>query len=83
MDCSSPGSSVHAILQANTGMGYRALLQGVSLIQGLNLHVLRLLHWQTGSLPLAPPGKPKAQVQGPEKPTQVHTCVRIGVTSAP
>ena len=25
---------------------------------GLNLHLLRLLRWQAGSLPLAPPGKP-------------------------
>ena len=23
--------------------------------QGLNLHLLHLLHWQAGSLPLAPP----------------------------
>ena len=27
--------------------------------QGLNMHLLCLLHWQMGSLPLAPPGKPK------------------------
>ena len=26
--------------------------------RGLNLHLLRLLHWQMGSLPLATPGKP-------------------------
>ena len=25
---------------------------------GLNLHLLCLLHWQVGSLPLGPPGKP-------------------------
>ena len=35
----------------NTRVGYHALLRGIFLIQGLNL---RLLHWQTGSLPLAP-----------------------------
>jgi len=29
--------------------------------QGLNLHLLRLLLWQAGSLPLAPTGKPKGQ----------------------
>ena len=39
----------------NTVMGCRALLQGMLPSQGLNLH---LLHWQAGSLPLAPPGKP-------------------------
>ena len=26
--------------------------------QGLNLHLLRILHWQANSLPLAPPGTP-------------------------
>ena len=26
--------------------------------QGLNLHLLSLLHWQVGSLPHVPPGKP-------------------------
>ena len=26
--------------------------------QGWNLHLLCLLHWQVGSLPLVPPGKP-------------------------
>ena len=31
--------------------------QGIFLTQGSNLH---LLHWQTGSLPLVPPGTPKA-----------------------
>ena len=28
-------------------------------MQGLNLCLLCLLHWQAGSLPLAPPGKPR------------------------
>jgi len=30
---------------------------GIFPTQGLNLHLLHLLHWQAGSLPLAPPGK--------------------------
>ena len=34
-------------------------LQGIFPTQGLNPHLLCLLHWQAGSLPLAPPGKPK------------------------
>ena len=34
------------------------LLQGIFPTQGLNLHFLCLLHWQSSSLPLAPPGKP-------------------------
>ena len=39
-------------------MGCYALLQGIFLIQELNPHLLCLLHWQAGSLPLVPPGKP-------------------------
>ena len=39
-------------------MGCHALLQGIFPIQGSNLHLLPLLHWQVGSLPLVPPGKP-------------------------
>ena len=42
----------------NAGMGCWALLQGLSPTQGLNLPLLCLLHWQVGSLPLVPPGKP-------------------------
>ena len=43
----------------NTGVGCHALLQGIFPTQGSNLCLLRLLHWQAGSLPLAPPGKPQ------------------------
>ena len=39
-------------------MGCHALLQEIFLTQGSNPHLLHLLHWQTGSLSLAPPGKP-------------------------
>ena len=42
----------------NTGVGCHALLQGVFLTQGSNTCLLHLLHWQAGSLPLEPPGKP-------------------------
>ena len=38
-------------------MHCQALLQGIFSTQGLNLHLLHLLHCQDGSLPLAPPGK--------------------------
>ena len=37
MDCSPPGSSVQKILQARTGMGCHALLQGIFPTQGSNL----------------------------------------------
>ena len=33
----------------NTGVGCHALLQGIFLTQGSNLHLLYLLHWQAGS----------------------------------
>ena len=46
-------------------MGCDVLLQGTFLIQGSNPHLLCLLHWQAGSLALAPPRKPG---------THVHYC---------
>ena len=39
-------------------MGCHILLQGILLTQGSNPGFLHLLHWQAGSLPLAPLGKP-------------------------
>ena len=41
----------------NTGVGCHALLQGVFLNQGWNLHFLSLLRWQASPLPLSPPRK--------------------------
>ena len=46
----------------NTGVSCHALLQGTFPTQGLNLHLSHLLHWQVGSLPLVPPGKPECKV---------------------
>ena len=42
----------------NAGVGCHALLQRIFLAQGSNPCFLRLLQWQVGSLPLAPPRKP-------------------------
>ena len=42
--------------EKNTGVGSHFLLQGIFPTQGSNL--LRLLHWQAGSLSSEPPGKP-------------------------
>ena len=43
MDCSPLGSSVRSPGK-NTEVGCDALLQGIFLMQGSNLHLLRLLH---------------------------------------
>ena len=49
--CSLPGFSVHGIFPGkNTGVGCRALLQGVIPTQGWNP---RLLLWNVDSLPLS------------------------------
>ena len=57
--CDPPGRTVAARLLClwnspgeNTGVGCYFLLQGTFLTQGLNLHLLYLLHWQADSLPL-------------------------------
>ena len=42
----------------NTRVGCHVLLQGIFPTQGSNLCLLLLVHYQAGSLPLAPPGKP-------------------------
>ena len=61
MDSSLPDSSVHGILQARI-LEWVSIPPpgdlpdpGIFLTQGLNPHFLCLLHWQVGSLPLAPP----------------------------
>ena len=57
MDCRLPGSSVHGdSLGKSTGVGCHGRLQGIFLTQESNPHLLYLLHWQAGSLQLAPPG---------------------------
>ena len=59
MDCSLTGFSVHGDSPGkNTRVDCHAFLQGVFPTQGSNLCLLCLLHWQVGSLPLMPPGKP-------------------------
>ena len=62
VDCSLPGSSVHGDSPGkNTEAGCQTLLQGIFPTQE---RYICLLHWQTGSLPLAGslplplPGKP-------------------------
>ena len=68
MDCTLPYSSVHGILQARI-LEWVAMLssRGIFLTQGSNSSLLRLLHWQVGSLPLGPPGKPKYHLKSLEE----------------
>ena len=59
MDCSPTGSSVHGDSPGkNTGADGHFLLQRIFPTEGLNSHLLCLLHFQAGSLPLVLPGKP-------------------------
>ena len=59
LDCIPPGSSVLGDSSGkNTGVSCHDLLQGIFPTQEMNLHLLGLLHWQAGSLPLAPPARP-------------------------
>ena len=55
----------------NTGVGCHALLQEIFPTQGSNPCLQRLLHWQAGSLPPAPPGKLAC----------LHTCLVASVMS--
>ena len=50
-------------LGKNTRVGCHFPLQGIFPTQGYNPRLLCLLHWQAGSLPLAPPGKPATSPQ--------------------
>ena len=58
----SMGLRKHKNPDKNTGMGCHVLLQGIFLPQVWNLSLLHLLHWQEGSIPLVPPGKPRGNV---------------------
>ena len=59
MDCTLPGPSVHRILQARileNSWVAMPFSRGSSQPRD-QIHISYLLHWQAGSLPLAPPGK--------------------------
>ena len=65
---SLPGSFVHGILQARI-LEWVAIScsKGSSWLRNRTHCLLCLLHWQAGSFPLPPPGKP---VSAPLKPSQ-------------
>ena len=56
MDCSPPGSSVRGILQARILECVATPSSRGPSRPGDGTHIPGLLHWQVGSLPLAPPG---------------------------
>ena len=60
IDCSPPGSSVHGILQARV-LEWVAISfsRGSSRPTDWTCVSSIYMHWQVGSLPLAPPGKPR------------------------
>ena len=58
MDYSLPGSCPWDSPGKNIGVESHSLLQGIFPTEGLNPHLLHLQHWQAGSSPLVPPGKP-------------------------
>ena len=63
MDCSPPGSSVHGDSPGkNTGVGCRALLQGIFPIRGSIPHLPASPALQADSFPTEPPGKPREGV---------------------
>ena len=55
----------------DTGVGRHFLLQGIFLTQRSNLHLFCLLHWQAGSLLLAPAGKPNLK----SSPAKNSCCI--------
>ena len=57
IDCSPPGSSAHGILQARI-LEWFAISFSRGSSQSMDQTHLSLLHWQAGSLPLTPTGKP-------------------------
>ena len=75
---SPPGSSVRGILQART-LEWAAISSSRGSCQpGLNLHLLCLLHWQVGSLPLAPPGKSLYSAYHTQWISNFHTAPLVG-----
>ena len=86
MDCSPPGSSVHGILQARilecTAISFS---RGSSRPRDWTPSLI-LLHWQAGSLPRGPPGKPGNQIVLQIKnvqPLLIHTGLNSSRLNGP
>ena len=73
MDCSLRGFSVHGILQARI-LEWVAMSSSRGSFQTRDWPcLLHLLHWQVGSLPLAPPRKPEFLL----RPSKEMTVTRV------
>ena len=62
---------------SSTGVRCHFLLQRIFLAQGWNLHLLCLLRWRAGSLPLAPPEAPSYH----KKPEILKTSLKMSELS--
>ena len=72
MDCSPPGSPIHRILQARIlEWAPMPLSRGIFPTWESKLCPLCLLHWQMGSLPLVPLGKPLLNNKLPQNRTSL------------
>ena len=84
MDCSRPPPRLlcsWGFPGKKAGMGSHALLQGIFPTQGTHPSLLCLLHWQAGSWPLVPPGKPKHPIPN-ISPTIGHNASLKGVAAS-
>ena len=78
VDCSPPGSSIHGILQAGMLEWVVVPFSRRSSRPRDRTHVSCFLHWQVGSLPLAPPGKPQLCTHCPSIGSTKHTLLGSG-----
>ena len=74
MDCSPPGRSVHGILQQEYWSGWLCPPPGDPPDAGIEPDLLCLLHWQAGSLPLAPLGSPRCRGPPPSVSAGTQSC---------
>ena len=61
----------------NTQVCCHALLKGIFLTQGWKLCLLHLVHWQAGSLPLVPPGKPMFPYAAAAAAKLLQSCLTL------
>ena len=77
VSCQDPLLCLWDLPGKNTGVVWHTLLHGIFLTQASNLCLLHLLYWQTGSLPLVPPGNTLLQF------TSVQSLSRVRLFATP